>query len=687
MKTLMSSILDSIPHAVVGLKDRQIVFANHAVETVFGWRPDELIGKNTRILYRSDEEYDEIARLFYPVLEEQRSYSSEFLCRHKDGRDLVCLVSSSRIGETLKDKMIVVTYSDITERKSAEESLRLANIYNRTLLETNIDPLFAIDPAGRISDVNTATQKITGYSRDELIGTGFSNYFTDSEEAKKVFWEVFKKGVLHNYPLEICHRDGLVVPILYNASVYGDEHGDVTGVLATARDITDHKKAEEELREHGSRLGKLVEERTAELIKTTTLMRQEFTERTQAEERLKEAHSELINILDGLNAVVYVIDMNTYEVLYINKCMRDLFGDVEGEKCWQSIQQQPGPCVFCASSELVTHDGKPSGIYSITERYHATQDVWFLTQYRAIQWIDGRMVRLEIAMDISERKRAEQAVQNIQIQQKAILDNIPDIAWLKDRESKFIAVNEAFGKACGLSPENLVGLTDLDIWPAELAEMYRNDDKKVMECGRRKQVEEPLVDKDGREMWLETIKTPIHNTRGEIIGTAGISRDISLRKRAEEELKKRERELEMKTRNLEEVNMALRVLLKQREEDKKELEEKVLSNVRESVDPYVNKLKKTPLSINQTAYINIIETHLNDIVSPFLYNLRSRYLNLTSREIQIANLIREGRTTKEIAKLLNSSSDAINFHRNNIRNKLGLKNKKTNLRQYLFSLS
>jgi len=217
--------------------------------------------------------------------------------------------------------------------------------------------------------------------------------------------------------------------------------------------------------------------------------------------------------------------------------------------------------------------------------------------------------------------------------------------------------------------------------------MYRNDDKKVMECGRRKQVEEPLVDKDGREMWLETIKTPIHNTRGEIIGTAGIARDISLRKRAEEELKKRERELEAKTRNLEEVNMALKVLLKQREEDKKELEDKVLSNVRESVDPYVNKLKKTALSINQTAYINIIETHLNDIVSPFLYNLRSKYLNLTSREIQIANLIREGRTTKEIAKLLNSSSDAINFHRNNIRNKLGLKNKKTNLRQYLFSLS
>jgi len=536
LMALMSSILDSMPYAVVGLKDRQIIFANHAVETVFGWTPGELIGKNTRLLYQSDEEYEEIAEYAYPVLERERTYNREFYCRHKDGRDIVCLVCTSRIGEMSKDKMIVVTYSDITGRRSAE-----------------------------------------------------------------------------------------------------------------ARDITERKKADEE--------------------------------------RLKEAHSGLINVLDGLNAAVYVIDMNSHDVLYINKYMRDLFGDVEGKKCWRSIQKQPGPCDFCTSSELMTHDGRPSGIYSITEQYHATQDMWFLTQYRAIQWIDGRMVRLEIAMDISKRKQAEEAVHNIQIQQKAILDNIPDIAWLKDRESNFIAVNDAFGKASGLSSENVVGLTDLDIWPAELAEMYRNDDRKVMECGRRKQVEEPLVDKDGREMWIETIKTPIHNARGEIIGTAGIARDITLRKRAEEDLKKREWELEAKTRNLEEVNIALKVLLKRREEDKTELEEKVLSNVRELVDPYVDKLKKSPLSIDQTAYVSIIETHLNDIVSPFLHNLKSKYLNLTPREIQIANLIREGKTTKEIAKLLNLSLAAIDFHRNNIRNKLGLKNKKANLRSYLLSLS
>jgi len=312
--------------------------------------------------------------------------------------------------------------------------------------------------------------------------------------------------------------------------------------------------------------------------------------------------------------------------------------------------------------------------------------IWFLTQYRSIQWINGRMVRLEISMDISKRKRAEQVVHCVQLQQKAILDNIPDIAWLKDRESRFIAVNEAFGKACGLKQEDVVGLTDLDIWPVDLAEKYREDDKRVIECGIRKQVEEPLVDKDGREIWIETIKTPIYNEEGEIIGTAGIARDITRRKRAEDDLKKREKELEAKSRNLEEVNIALKVLLKRREDDRTELEEKVLANVKELVEPYIEKLKKTGLNSDQQAYATIIETHLNDIISPFLRNLTSKYTNLTPREIQIATLIREGKTTKEIADILNSSQGAIDFHRNNIRHKLGLKKKNANLRSYLLSL-
>jgi len=133
------------------------------------------------------------------------------------------------------------------------------------------------------------------------------------------------------------------------------------------------------------------------------------------------------------------------------------------------------------------------------------------------------------------------------------------------------------------------------------------------------------------------------------------------------------------------VNTALKVLLKQREEDKRELEEKILANVKEILLPYVDKLKRTKLDEHQLANLNVIETNLNNIISPFIRSLTAKYLDLTPREVQVATLVKEGKTTKEIAELLHSSTAAVDFHRNNIRVKLGLKNKKANLRTHLMS--
>lgn len=129
------------------------------------------------------------------------------------------------------------------------------------------------------------------------------------------------------------------------------------------------------------------------------------------------------------------------------------------------------------------------------------------------------------------------------LRQAAILDNIPDLAWLKDEESRFIAANEPFGQACGVAPAELIGKTDLDIWPEELAQAYRKDDFEVMRTRTRKHVEERLVNNAGQEGWIETVKTPIFDATGKVIGTAGIARDITIRKQMEEAMANRATQL------------------------------------------------------------------------------------------------------------------------------------------------
>jgi PAS domain S-box-containing protein len=164
-----------------------------------------------------------------------------------------------------------------------------------------------------------------------------------------------------------------------------------------------------------------------------------------------------------------------------------------------------------------------------------------------------------------------------------------------------------------------------------------------------------------------------------------LKQEIIERKKIATALRKRDREISKKSENLERVNIALSVLLKRREEDKDELEEKILSNVKEIVMPYIKKFKKMRLSNAQMDYVNILESHLSDIVSPFLHNLKSRYFNFTPREIEIAILVKEGKRTKDIAELLGCSQQTVDFHRFNIRNKLGMRYKKSNLRSGLLS--
>lgn len=153
----------------------------------------------------------------------------------------------------------------------------------------------------------------------------------------------------------------------------------------------------------------------------------------------------------------------------------------------------------------------------------------------------------------------------------------------------------------------------------------------------------------------------------------------------EQRVEERTQELRLKSESLEEMNTALKVLLKKREEDKKELEEKVIYNIKEMVQPFMEKLGRTHLDKRQRTFLEILESNLDDIVSPFAKKLSTRYLNLTPSEIQIADLVKHGKTTKEIAELLILSTRTIESHRDSIRKKLGIKNQKANLRTHLMS--
>jgi len=195
--------------------------------------------------------------------------------------------------------------------------------------------------------------------------------------------------------------------------------------------------------------------------------------------------------------------------------------------------------------------------------------------------------------------------------------------------------------------------------------------------------------KGGEKMYLEVNPKLIKRGR-KIIGILAIIRDIGTRKREEELLRRHTEQLDKllkeRTLNLEELNAALKVMLKQVEEIKAEIRDKITFNITEFVMPYIEKLKKTHLEEIQQIYLNGLEENLRDIASPFLHGISAKYIKLTPTEIQVANLVKQGKTTKEISDTLFMSQRTIETHRYNVRRKLGLKNKNLNLRTHLLSL-
>jgi PAS domain S-box-containing protein/putative nucleotidyltransferase with HDIG domain len=280
LETLEASILDALPVAVTVLRERRILFANRAVETVFGWRPDELVGRGTRILYRSDDEYEEIGRHFYPVLERQRIFSEEFPCRHRDGHDILCFVSTSRIGANLEEKRIVATYEDITERKRAEEALKGSEERQRAILEGSPTPTFVIDGGHRVIGWNKALEELTGVRSDDVIDTDSHSKILYGEkrptvadllvdgaadltaEIRRWYGGHYRRSELLDEAYEATGPFSFPGKeprwLHFTSAAIRDARGEMIGAIETMTDISPLKRAEDELRENVERLKKVM---------------------------------------------------------------------------------------------------------------------------------------------------------------------------------------------------------------------------------------------------------------------------------------------------------------------------------------------------------------------------------------------------------------------------------------------
>jgi PAS domain S-box-containing protein len=228
--------MDNASYMIIWIdRGGRFVYMNTKAREVLGFSPRQLTSKNIFDLLSRDTRFS--WNETWEITQRDRQLTIETTFTTKDGKEIPVEMVLNYL--EFKEKQYCCCFAlDITEKKRILTELNFANLYNRSLIEASLDPLVTINPGGKISDVNAATVRVTGYSREELIGTDFSRYFTEPKKARAGYEKVFRDGAVTDYELGIRHRDGHVTPVMYNATLYRDESGNVMGVFAAARDVT-----------------------------------------------------------------------------------------------------------------------------------------------------------------------------------------------------------------------------------------------------------------------------------------------------------------------------------------------------------------------------------------------------------------------------------------------------------------
>jgi PAS domain S-box-containing protein len=524
---------------------------------------------------------------------------------------------------------------EVVELKRSEEGLR-------SLAKNAPGPIITVDRDGIIRDIN---QTVAGLEIEKIVGTSHYDY------APPEYHKVMKESV------EQVFKTGKSVS--YEIAGVGPEE-------STSWYVT--------------RLGPV--KRGGEVV-GVTIMPVDITERKRLENELSESEERYRAIFEGAAEGIVVADVKTRKFRYVNRAMSRMLGytekelvrmgvdDIHPQEALESVisefeAQAKGDKVLAQGIPCLRKDGMT--IYTNVNTTHMV--------------IDGKECNVGFFADVTEHILAEEALRDSEEKWRSLTENSVDFIMTLECDGTLLFVNRT---PPGVTREEVIGTSIFDHFPEKFKQVLRESINRVVETGEPDRHYIEYTSPDGITRHFEGRPAPIIHS-GRVAAIMINATDITEQKLAEQALRERETSLEIQADELQEVNTALRVLLRQRDKDKTELEEKVFLNVRELVMPHVEKLKKSTLDARQKGYLRVLESNLSEIISPFAHRLSSKYSTLTPTEIQMAFLIRDGKSTKEIAGLLNLSGRTVESHRQSIRVKMGIRNRKANLRSHLLSM-
>ena len=682
-RLLFSTIPDAI--MVFDAETRNFIDANDAVSSLYGYSREEFINLNHKVItFEPDQSHKTIEQ----TISGEISHIPLRYHKHKNGTVFPVEISTGTF--KMGNRQVVFgSVRDITTRMQAEEALLNSEIKHKSLLKNIPGMAYRAYPDWS-ADFYVGCQKISGYSSSELNAKE-RNWLDiihpdDVERVRKEGASLVSKPNELVQQYRIITKSGKTRWVEDRKTTLVSENGELIGIDGVVFDITKRKRAEIDLENIVNELEQHVEARTAELTEANTRLRIEMEERKQVETSLRESEQKFRAIFNNMQDVFVRTNIEGQVVLVSPSAVRyygvDSTDEIIGKDIAKHFYYRPEDREKLLAKLM--KQGSLHNYHTIMKKKDGTPIPMEISGH-LLHDKKGNIIGAEgILRDITEREKAEKALRDSEESLRSLMETATNfvVYRLSHDEQKPYRLNVVF-----VSPsiEKLMGVTDPMIFEKWFENVHPDDRKKIVEANRKAletlnfnetmRIYHP-VKEDWR--WIHAISTGIVDERGLPKYINGIMIDITERKRAEKALAE-------KTNNLEETNTALKVLLKKRNTDKAEIEEKVLLNVKELLEPYLEKLKKSGLNGRQMTFVNVLESNLKDLISSFTQKLSSKLFNLTPAELQVANFVKHGKNTKEIAILLNLSPKTIKNHRGNIRKKLELTKKRINLRSYLLA--